>query len=317
MPTKVTPLPKAGGAFGGASAGGGGGGGGGAKYGKSKSAKHLSSRFKAATRDITAARGKGAVPALIFTTCVSLGLLILGIALVYVGDDKYIVDIMVLGGLCLVMGVGSLVVGCLYILTPIYRERKQRKQSEREKAREAQPSQARPSSIQFSAIQPNPPRTGPAQATRPQPTRGQPDPEVSHRAQAAAVLATLGQAGDGSNKGDIRNKADSHNTSSNVADNSNDSNSYVDPGMAMDETAMMQPVAGTDHSAPAGTDLYDWTTLRAAHSARTRLAPPSPPTVSVPLVDRAGTSSTVLTTVEQDSDDVSVLGDESVTPTPR
>ncbi|KAL8623355.1 hypothetical protein ACOMHN_058604 [Nucella lapillus] len=126
MPTKITPLPKTCG-----------GGGGGTGKGVAKTTSNTkaarkskffnSSHLTAATASLSVVtQNKGYLHAIIFTTCVGLGLLTLGAILVNIGDDKFIVDVMVLGGLCIVMATGSLVVGCIFFLRPVCKERKRR-----------------------------------------------------------------------------------------------------------------------------------------------------------------------------------------------
>ena len=82
-------------------------------------------------------RFQGSLGSVLFTAIVSLGLVSLGIFFVYFGDEKYIVDVMVLGGLCLVMGLMVFLMGFLFVLRPICKERQQR-EMERRRERSAQ-----------------------------------------------------------------------------------------------------------------------------------------------------------------------------------
>ncbi|XP_070187254.1 uncharacterized protein [Littorina saxatilis] len=148
MPSKVTPLPKT--ASGAANLGKTGAGGVPPKPGPKPAAKtgvttknkpmlfdtsRFANRITAATkdfRDMAKDRGgQGALSAILFVGIVGLGLIGLGIFLVSYGDEKYIVDLIVLGGLFLVMGVGSFVLGVIFVIWPIYKERRRLQDEER------------------------------------------------------------------------------------------------------------------------------------------------------------------------------------------
>lgn len=141
MPTKVTPLPKS--VAGGTGSGGGGAGATGKPGSKSVtkgSAKPKlfdTSRFQnARTRlsdfsSMTRERFQGSLGSVLFSALVSLGLMALGIFFVYFGDEKYIVDVIVLGGLCLGMGLVVFLMGFFFVLRPIYKERQQRAEERR------------------------------------------------------------------------------------------------------------------------------------------------------------------------------------------
>ena len=148
MPTKVTPLPQS--VAGAATSGGAGGAGATGKPGSKPVTKGSAkpklfdtSRFQnARTRlsdfsSMTRERFRGYLGSVLFTALVSLGLMALGIFFVYFGDEKYIVDVIVLGGLCLVMGLVVFLMGFFFVLRPIYKERQQREE-ERRRERSAQ-----------------------------------------------------------------------------------------------------------------------------------------------------------------------------------
>ena len=131
--------------------GGGGGAGGGGKPGNKPNTKGAAkpklfdtarweharvrlSDFSSMTRE----RCQGTLPSVLFVASVSLGLAALGIFFVYIGDEKYIVDVMVLGGLCLAVSFGSFLIGFIFVLRPIYNERQRLLDEERrERATEA------------------------------------------------------------------------------------------------------------------------------------------------------------------------------------
>ena len=59
-----------------------------------------------------------------FVTVVCLVLAALGIFLMAYGDDQYIIDLIVVGALCLVCGVIVLILGMVAVCRPLYMERK-------------------------------------------------------------------------------------------------------------------------------------------------------------------------------------------------
>ncbi|KAK7477788.1 hypothetical protein BaRGS_00030971 [Batillaria attramentaria] len=98
-------------------------------------------RFVAATRDLSIvpkSRGQGTLSAIIFVAAVGLGLIGFGIALVVVGEDNYIVDVMTFGGICLFMGVFAIIMGFLFVIRPIQKAREEERTMALERANQQQ-----------------------------------------------------------------------------------------------------------------------------------------------------------------------------------